>query len=125
MKLEALKRLLETSEGEKLLSGYKRVSNILSNNTISGIIDPTLFRNEYEKLLYQKINQTRSELEQILKQNNFQEALKVLAGLAAPIADFFEHVMVMDNEEKVARNRLMLLSHVKDIFTQIARFDHL
>jgi glycyl-tRNA synthetase beta chain len=56
---------------------------------------------------------------------HFKEALEAIAALRPDIDNFFEHVMVMAEDEAIRRNRLALLSELLREFTTIADFSEM
>jgi glycyl-tRNA synthetase beta chain len=52
----------------------------------------------------------------------YAEAFREMAGLRAPVAAFFEKVLVMAKDEKVRNNRLALLSRLSGTFARVADF---
>jgi glycyl-tRNA synthetase beta chain len=40
-----------------------------------------------------------------------------------PVDDFFNNVLVMDEDEEIKNNRLALLSNLKHTFDKLLRFD--
>jgi glycyl-tRNA synthetase beta subunit len=54
---------------------------------------------------------------------NFYMSLKTIANLKPIIDSFFDNVMVMDSDAKIANNRLLLLARTKQLFNKVANFD--
>ena len=92
---------------------YKRSSSILSNelnnNEIIGTVDPGLLKNEYEKNLYKKITKIRSYLLNRETSDNHEESLKMLSSLKNDVVEFFDNVVVNDDDPVIKKNRLELL----------------
>jgi glycyl-tRNA synthetase beta chain len=61
----------------------------------------------------------------LLKQGNYQAALHQLATLREPIDEFFDQVMVMDNNPVVRQNRLIFLQMIRNLFLRIADISRL
>jgi glycyl-tRNA synthetase beta chain len=51
--------------------------------------------------------------------------LTALAGLRVPVDRFFDKVMVMTEDQALQRNRLALLSELRDLFLDIADISQL
>lgn len=96
-----------------------RVLNIAEKGTDSGI-NEDLFENNYEKKLYEKYNHIKSPFYQAIKEKKAAEALDYLAELAEPIHDYFDHTMVMADNEKVKDNRLSLLNKIAELIYSYA-----
>jgi len=116
--LLSLKDFLQTEEGEGLLNSYKRIHNILNNQSPVGEIDKHLF-NKYEEDLFEFVdNESKS-----ISMSNFYISLKTISNLKPIIDSFFDNVMVMDSDAKIANNRLLLLARIKQLFNKVANFD--
>jgi glycyl-tRNA synthetase beta chain len=55
-----------------------------------------------------------------LEKGDYTTALKAMADLRETVDNFFDHVMVMVDNEKVRLNRLALLQSLRDLFLQVA-----
>lgn len=116
--LLSLKDFLQSEDGERLLNSYKRINNILSNQSPVGEIDKHLF-NKYEKDLFEFVdNESKS-----ISMSNFYISLKTISNLKPIIDSFFDNVIVMDSDAKIANNRLLLLVRTKQLFNKVANFD--
>ena len=118
MKLEQLNNFLDTEDGKTSLNSYKRINNILSNQSPVGEIDKHLFNN-YEKDLFEFVDNESNSISTL----NFYMSLKTIANLKPIIDSFFDNVMVMDSDAKIANNRLLLLARTKQLFNKVANFD--
>ena len=56
---------------------------------------------------------------------DFEGAMRALAGLRVPVDAFFEAVTVNADEPVLRRNRLLLLSRIRDAVRTVADFDRL
>ncbi|WP_079479633.1 glycine--tRNA ligase subunit beta [Halobacillus salinus] len=82
----------------------------LAEKTEDTNVDPNLFENETESKLYEVYQTTVPAYRRALEQDEPAEALDALSSLASPIHEFFDHTMVMAENEKVKQNRLSLLN---------------
>ena len=83
-------------------------------------VDTSLFDSEQESRLFQQINEVRPRVEEHLQQQNYQQAMVELAVLKPGVDDFFDHVMVMAEDEAVRDNRLALLREMNSLFLKVA-----
>jgi glycyl-tRNA synthetase beta chain len=60
-----------------------------------------------------------------MAQGDLERALGAIATLRDPVDAFFDHVMVMADEEAIRRNRLALLASISAVFGQIADFSQI
>ena len=77
---------------------------------------------EQEHALSAAITQVESRVAKALAEDDYPTALADLADLRAPIDDFFEKVMVMDDDAAIRENRLRLLNRFVGVFTDVADF---
>lgn len=121
-RLKAVKSFINTSQASSLTAANKRIKNILKKINRDKIpqINPLLFDNEIEKLLYNNINSNKKSIEEYIQNNEYSKALSILADLNNPINNFFDNVMVMDENKLIRNNRLSLLNLLTDQFLKIA-----
>ncbi len=106
---------------------YKRSSNILYNekkisSEIVGTVDPGLFRNEYEKKLYKKIHDIIKYFSSVGREENYEEILRKLSSTKIEVSEFFENVIVNDDEQIIKKNRLELLKMLCKSFDNYFNF---
>ena len=101
-KLQTLEEFLGLSPDKlsNLLKTFKRVWNILKDQTVPSTVDPQLLTLSYEKKLYNYINKLQAK--PILEVRDIVELSKILEK-------FFETVFVLDPDQKLRNNRLALL----------------
>lgn len=83
-------------------------------------IDPTLFETESEEILYKQYKNVYDDYIKVNKQGGAAEALAYLSELASPIHMFFEHNMVMTDDEQLRNNRLALLYKIAFLIDDFA-----
>jgi glycyl-tRNA synthetase beta chain len=129
-RVEALGAFLETEDGATLLAGYKRAANILKAEEKKGAlpenlsVDPALVAKgpAAEQALWKSVTTAEAALEAPLAKEDFAGAMRVLAGLRAPVDAFFEAVMVNDSDAAIRANRLALLVAVRGALHKVADF---
>jgi len=121
-RLEALSGFMGQESAESLASANKRIGNILrkSETEFSSKIDDDLLRIEEERVLFGEIISMEKLVTPLLEQGDYEASLKLLAGLREPVDDFFDAVMVMDEDAALRGNRLALLTRLKSLFDRIA-----
>ena len=98
-----------------IIGTYKRVSNIVGiefKNKEKKIFDhpeTSLFKKDEEKHLYNKINEIRQYFSSAKKHENYEETLKLLASSKLITDNFFDNVIVYDENLDIKKNRLNLL----------------
>ncbi|WP_084417899.1 glycine--tRNA ligase subunit beta [Henriciella litoralis] len=130
-RVEALGAFLETEDGANLLAGYKRAANILKAEEkkdgapVSGEIDPSLFEQDEEGALHAAIETAVAEADAALAEEDFEKAMRALAGLRLPVDNFFENVIVNAENPKLRQNRLLILNSIRDALHRVADFSKL
>ena len=121
-RIQLLSQFIKKDSGLSLLKAMKRINNILdqslSQNTF-GQIDKKIFTSDVENNLYTGIEKLRKKKP---KSNDITEIKKYLSDLsilAEPINDFFENIIVNDEDKNIRANRFFLLSSVIDLTSNI------
>ncbi|MCF6325750.1 MAG: glycine--tRNA ligase subunit beta [Devosiaceae bacterium] len=127
-RVNALSALLKTPDGQSLLAGYRRGTNILGAEEkkgkaiFSGEVEKSLLSKEEELELAEAIETTGEKTAVLINENQYGEAVLALASLRAPIDAFFEHVMVNDEDKNIRQNRLNLLAKLRNTMHLVADF---
>jgi glycyl-tRNA synthetase beta chain len=109
-----------------LLIGLKRVSNIIPDDLSSGAsVDPSLFKEDDEKELYDSFIKIKDCIEAKIKVSDFSGAIEDTTLLTEPINRFFDSVLVMDKDEAIKNNRLRMLSDIALTVSSIVDFSKL
>ena len=74
----------------------------------------------YTRHLFEEIDSLEKQLKPLLVAAEYAASLDLLAGLRKPVDDFFDSVMVMDEDSALRANRLALLFRLKALFDRIA-----
>jgi len=115
-KAKSLNKVINKTTGEDIVSSYKRASNILYSEVkdiskdLTNSTDPGIFKNDFEKDLFKKINELRKYFSGISKTQNFDDTLVLLSTAKKEIFAFFDNVKVNDDNEIVKKNRLELIN---------------
>ena len=123
-----LNKLISKETGKDLMFSYKRASNIVHNELknskieLSGSADPGLFKNEFEKILYKKIHEIRKDFTHIGKDEDYEGLLKTLSLARKEVNEFFDNVIVNDQDELIKKNRLELLQMLCKTFDNYLNF---
>ena len=126
-----LNKLIKNEIGTDVISGYKRAYNILTTELnskeieISGSVDPGLFKNNFEKNLYKKIHDIRKYFKNYGNEENYEGMLITLASAKKEISEFFENVIVNDEDLTLKKNRLELLQMLCKTFNNYCNFSKL
>ncbi len=127
-RVKAVKAFRRLPEAQALAAANKRVSNILKQANESGItldkstlqkVDSSLFTTKEEQVLFEALSEKFQQLFSD-KSNNYTDQLIHLATLRDSVDQFFDVVLVMDENEKIRNNRLELLTALRKAFLQVA-----
>ena len=123
----ALNKNIKRDFVQNVIAIYKRSSNILYSekenlSEIIGSADPGLFKNDFEKNLYKKINDIRKYFSNIDKSENYEESLRILSLAKSEIDAFFDNVIVNDEDPIIKKNRLELLKMLCKSFENYFNF---
>jgi len=120
LRLQALHRArAEAREDfEHLAVAFKRAKNILEQEPPADI-DPRLFESDAERELHAAVGRLGA------RDGSYEDRLRALAGLRAPVDRFFDDVLVMADDPRVRANRLGLLASAVALFYRIADISRL
>lgn len=123
-KIKYLSKFLETPSGKEVCLAAKRIISILaSGKNVTGVdVDTALLSNDQEKKLYSSILQIKPKMDEFLVNGEFVLALENLKGIVSEIDMFFDKTMIMDEDQKLRRNRLALLQMLANIFDMFVDF---
>ncbi|GAA5524614.1 glycine--tRNA ligase beta subunit [Microbulbifer aestuariivivens] len=121
-RVQAVFAFSQLPESQALAAANKRVSNILAklDGPVPSAVDPALLREEAEKALYRAVEDARGKVAPLYAERRYTEGLAGLAGLRATVDSFFDHVMVMTDDEALRNNRLALLAQLRALFLEVA-----
>ncbi len=124
----ALSDVLGSKDGPNLLQGLKRASNILSQaEEKDGVeysfgADPKFAETAEERALFVALDRAEPAIRDAVAREDFPAAMTAIASLRAPIDAFFEAVQINADNQILRRNRLNLLSRIRDAGRLIADF---
>ena len=117
LRAHAVAKFVETEGAANVLQAFVRVGNIAAKGE-NMPVDGELFREQEEETLYDAYLS-----QHIMKAVDYDETLENLAFLAKPIDDYFDKVMVMDDDLKVRCNRLAMMKMIDNLLRSVADFD--
>lgn len=118
-RIETIKDLYDQPIFKKILVSSSRVLNLSKNNQETEI-DPLLFKEKAELNLYHDYKGIYSRAEKLIYNQEYKELFKLLGDLCEPIDEFFDQVLVMDQDRDVRKNRVALIKKVGMLFNQVA-----
>ncbi|PJI91372.1 glycyl-tRNA synthetase beta chain [Yoonia maricola] len=123
---EALAATLATDDGENLIQGFKRANNILTQaEEKDGVeysygADIKFAEDAAEKALFAALDAANAKITPAMEAQDFSTAMHAMAALRAPIDAFFTDVQVNADSALLRRNRLNLLSRIRNICLSVA-----
>ena len=113
--------------GLNAISSYKRASSILDKvgKRITGRPDAVLFRKDEEKILHEKINEIRKAFTVKDDNKDYESLLIKLSDTKESTDNFFDNVVVNDENQDIKNNRLELLKMYCNTFDNFIDFSKL
>ena len=127
-KAKSLNKFINKPNGKDVVSSFKRASSILESELkdktieLSNTTDPGIFKSEFEKNLYKKINELRKYFQNINKDEDFEKSINNLAESKKVIFDFFDNVIVNEDDITIKKNRLELIQMLCKTFDYYVNF---
>ena len=118
---KALGDILTTEDGENLIQAYRRAVNILTQaEQQDGVeyafgADLKLAQGAAEKELFAALDKAEKTIKPATQKGDFAAAMSATAALRRPIDAFFDAAKINDTNSMIRRNRLNLLSRIRDI----------
>ncbi|WP_370313437.1 glycine--tRNA ligase subunit beta [Sagittula sp.] len=123
---EALTAVMQTEDGRNLVQGFKRANNILTQaEEKDGVeysfgADVKFAETDEERALFEALDAADTKIAPAMQAEDFTAAMEAMATLRAPIDAFFDAVQVNSDNSVVRRNRLNLLSRIRQTCLQVA-----
>ncbi|RWR35332.1 glycine--tRNA ligase subunit beta [Sinirhodobacter populi] len=123
---EALTAFLKTDDGTNLIQGFRRANNILTQaEEKDGVeysfgADPKFADTAEEKALFAALDRAEAAIAPAMQAEDFAAAMAAMAALRAPIDAFFTAVQINADNQILRRNRLNLLSRIRQICLSVA-----
>ena len=97
----------------------ERTSNILKGIKLEQTkIEPSKFSTDYEKKLYELLERNADKISNWANEKNYAAASATYAEFYNPIHDFFEKVLVNDENREIRANRQALMKKINELYTQ-------
>jgi glycyl-tRNA synthetase beta chain len=123
---EALGAVLATEDGANLIAGFKRANNILAQAEAKDGVeysygaDVKFAEGAEEVALFAALDTAEAAIAPAMAAEDFATAMGAMAALRSPIDAFFTAVQINAENEIVRRNRLNLLSRIRQICLSVA-----
>ena len=114
-RVDTVNELLKKDSYKAFHESANRIIRIIKNQKFDSEVKSELFVIDAEKELWGYVSK-------IDNSNNYNQLVKNLEDCIPKIENFFDKVLVMDNDEQIKQNRLNLLGILRDKFLNIADF---
>ena len=119
-KLEALVQMNRSEALRGVAELFKRVKNITKGVAIAPAMDAQLLKEAAEATLIQTMQETEPKIRAAAAHADYRQAFQTIELLRAPVAQFFDDVLVMAEDEKLRTARLALMARLRDLILEIA-----
>ena len=122
----ALSETLRTDDGENLIQAFRRANNILTQaEDKDGVeysygADVKFAESDEERALFEALDEAEKAIAPAMESEDFSSAMASMASLRAPADEFFEAVQINSENQVIRRNRLNLLSRIRQICLSVA-----
>ena len=125
-RLAAVREFRAHPEGAALAEAHKRIRNLLREAPpAGGDLDPDALQEPAERRLSSLLDSASGEARELCAAGRYADALRRLSELSAPVAEFFDQVLVLAEDEKIRHNRLRLLQQLREAFLMVADLSRL
>jgi glycyl-tRNA synthetase beta chain len=125
-RLAALKEFLLLPDAAVLAGINKRIANILKKTQVNNVaVELAGLTEGAERGLHHALVELERPVREATLQRRYAESLRALVALRAPVNDFFDRVMVMDENIGRRNNRLALLRDVQSLLGGVADLSRL
>lgn len=124
-RMNALVAFIQEPQAQALTAMAKRVNNVLAqgDQEVQTEVDPGAFVEDAELALWNEIENLESVFYK--HPDQYSDNLRLIVKLQPVLAEFFDNVMVMDEDKRLQNNRLAVLKHLQVLLTTIADLSQL
>ncbi|MFW6149260.1 MAG: glycine--tRNA ligase subunit beta [Atribacterota bacterium] len=119
LRIKVIQEIYNLPKFNKIITAATRTFN-LSKNAIGLSVDPSYFREKEEKNLYEQYLETKKKIENAILRQQYGMVFDYLEIMTEPVDIFFDHVLVMEKDELIRKNRLALLKAIANLYHKIA-----
>ena len=119
-KLEALAQMSGSVALRGVAELFKRVKNITRGVSVGPAMDGDLLKEKAEVSLLQVLSETEPKIRAAAAHADYKQAFQAIELLRPPVAQFFDDVLVMAEDEKLRAARLALVARLRDLILDIA-----
>jgi len=120
----ALQKFIEEQHIELIANPMIRCQNIIKGGQ-AGQIAAGLLKEEGERQLYLSIQDMEDKFLGLKKEKDYFSMLEELKNFGRAVDNFFDQVLVMDQDEDIKNNRISLVKSARDLYLNVADFSKL
>ncbi len=117
-RIEALNSMRSSEEFAVLAGSFKRIRNIIKNNTTIDV-DSALLTEKAEQELFATLTAVGKQARPMIAKGEYSGALAAMLTMKEPVDRFFDDVMVMAEDPAIRANRLNLLTALGALVRQV------
>jgi glycyl-tRNA synthetase len=114
-------RKSSVSQFSSLFEVYKRAKGQIQG-TNGANVAVELLKEEPEKKLYQLLEGQQKAFEDSISKRDYNQAYELIAKVQPALAELFDKVKILSDEEQIRKNRLALLYKVFNLFGEVLDF---
>ena len=119
-KLEALAQMSGSVALQAVAELFKRVKNITKGVSFGVTPDTALLKEPAEVGLIESMKAIEPRIKTAVSKSDYKQAFQAIETLRGPVAQFFDDVLVMADDEKLRTARLALVASLRDLILDIA-----
>lgn len=125
-RLTVIKKHKQDEDFKILCQSNKRIKNILAKAEFpKADVDEKYLFDLVEIKLNEMVNESKTLVESLISNKDFEAVLKMLYLFNPVISNFFDKILIMDENEKIRYNRLNLLLSLKTLFDRFVSFSEI
>ncbi len=119
-KLEALAQMAGSLALQGVAELFKRVKNITKGVSTGATPNTTALKEPAEVGLIRSIEAVEPKIRAAVANADYKHAFQAIEALKGPVAQFFDDVLVMTDDQSLRTARLALVAHLRDLILDIA-----
>jgi len=121
LRQEAIEDYMSKRDIKSIVWPMSRSQNIITGKQ-PGPVDPGLFKEKYEKELFEALQKIESSIYSFIEKKEYFKLLEEMSRFGVTVDKFFDEVLVMERDDKIRANRINLLKEVVDLYSSFADF---
>jgi glycyl-tRNA synthetase beta chain len=124
-KARVLAEQVEQEDFKNVVEAFSRAANLAEKAKEDVEVDRDYMSSKEEHALHGAYQEASLSFAEGMSKRDARKMYEALVNLAPVIHEFFEHVLVMAEDDQVRNNRLALLRQINQLVSQFAAFKHI